>query len=186
MTTLVEHPMDCECEQCEVLLRKAFDEAGDAQEEDRRWALGLARLRRSLEMTQGELANAARLQKTTVSMLENGKLPITVRTLRRYGAMLKLSTLQVLQRIDEVSDAAPEGVEGEHGAGTSGAAEELETASRPTLIAALRTVADGELAWRARAEAAERRLEVARQQLLDGDAGGALLLLAGEEVADAS
>lgn len=184
MTTLIDHPLDCECEGCEVLLRKTFDESLDAAAEDRRWALGLTQLRRSLDMTQAEVADAARLQKTTVSMLENGKLPITVRTLRRYGAMLKLSTLQVLQRIDATSEAAP-GAEGTHGAGP-GAAEELETASRPTLLAALRTIADGELAWRARAEAAEHRLDVVRQQLLDGDVGGALLLLAGEEVADAS
>ncbi len=184
MTTLADHPPDCECQQCEVLLRKAFDESLDASAEDRRWAQGLARLRRELDMTQSDVANATRLPKTMVCTIESGRSPITVRTLRRYGAMLKLSTLQVLQRIDATSEAAP-GAEGTHGAGP-GAAEELATASRPTLLAALRTVADGELAWRARAEAAEHRLEVVRQQLLDGDVGGALLLLASEEVADAS
>lgn len=100
MTTLAEHPLDCECERCEVLMRKAFDETINASQEDRRWAQGLARLRRGLDISQSELANKMAMQKSAISELESGKRPLTIRTLRRLGAILGLSTLEVLKQLD--------------------------------------------------------------------------------------
>lgn len=64
--------------------------------EDMAWATGLRQVRLARGLTQEQLGARLGLRKPEVCELEAGKRPMTVKTLRRLGRWLELSTSSVI------------------------------------------------------------------------------------------
>ena len=72
----------------------------NTEAEERRWAANIPRLRNAFGLTQADLAERAGILRSWMSEMENGKHPITLKTMRRIGVAVGMTTLQVLAFLD--------------------------------------------------------------------------------------